>query len=89
MSDKKRLWHKAKSGVDVDSYKEVEKKVRNMIRHAKKKYEKKLSEGGNNGKARRKFFASSRGRPKLAQLSGLSGPRMGKLLTRTRTWPES
>ena len=61
---KKRMWHKAKAGVDVDKYKEVEKKVRNMIRQAKKKYEKKLSEGGNDGKARRKFFAYIKRRTK-------------------------
>ena len=64
------MWHKAKASVDVDKYKEVEKKVRNMIRQAKKKYEKKLSEGGNDGKARRKFFAYIKRRTKTRSTVG-------------------
>ena len=67
---KKKLWRKAKTGVDVESYKEVEKKVRNMIRHAKKKYEKKLSEGGNDSKARRKFFSYIKRRTKTRSTVG-------------------
>ena len=54
---KKKMWQKAKAGVNVDEYKKVERKVRNLIRHAKKRYEKKLSEGGNDGRSRRNFFA--------------------------------
>ena len=67
---KKRMWHKAKAGVDIDRYKEVERKVRNMIRQAKKKYEKKLSKGGNDGKARRKFFAYIKRRTKTRSSVG-------------------
>ena len=64
------MWRKAKTGVIVESYKEVEKKVRNMIRHAKKKYEKKLLEGGNDSKARRKFFSYIKRRTKTCSTVG-------------------
>jgi hypothetical protein len=40
---KKRLWKQCKGGV-TEEYREAEKKVKNMIRKAKRKFEKKLSE---------------------------------------------
>ena len=43
---KKRLWAKAKSGEGVEEYKKVEKEVRNKIRSAKRKFEKRLANCG-------------------------------------------
>ena len=57
---KKRLWQKAKAGVEVDRYKEVEKKVRNMIRHAKKRYEKSCLKEEMTESPRGKFLLISR-----------------------------
>ena len=67
---KKRMWQKAKVGVNVEQHKEVEKKVRNLIRHAKKRYEKKLSEGGNDGNSKRKFFGYIKSRTKARSTVG-------------------
>ena len=79
---KKRLWQKAKTGVEVDRYKEAEKRVRNMIRHAKKRYEKKLSEGGNDGKSKRKFFAyikkKTKTRSTIGPLKNAAGEKVDK-----------
>ena len=40
---KKKRWKLAKQGVEVDKYRETEKKVRNMIRNAKRNFEKRLA----------------------------------------------
>ena len=62
---KKRLWAKAKMGEAVQEYKQEERLVRNLIRNAKRKFERKLAEGaGNDGVAKRKFFAYVRQRTK-------------------------
>jgi hypothetical protein len=52
---KKRLWRRDRGRGISEEYKEMEKKVKNMIRNAKRKYEKKLadSKSGNN----RQFYA--------------------------------
>ena len=54
---KKKLWRAAKQGVEVEKYKEAEKKVRNMIRNAKRNFEKKLAGGGEDGQSKRQFFS--------------------------------
>ena len=36
---KKKQWRTAKQGVDVEKHKETEKKVRNLIRNSKRKFE--------------------------------------------------
>ena len=61
---KKKQWKAAKQGVDVEKYKETEKKVRNLIRNAKRKFEKKLSQGGEDGHSKRQFFAYVRTKTK-------------------------
>ena len=62
---KKRLWQKAKHGDEAELYKEEEKKVRRLIRNAKKKLERKLAEGGSkDGVQKRKFFAYVKQRTK-------------------------
>ena len=43
---KKRLWTKARQGENRDEYMKEEKKVRRMIRNAKRKHEKRLAGGG-------------------------------------------
>ena len=40
---KRRLWAQAKSGEGAEEYKKVEKEVRNKIRSAKRKFEKRLA----------------------------------------------
>jgi hypothetical protein len=52
---KKKLWQRAKGGRGVEEYKEQEKLVKNMIKKAKRQFEKKLAEGGSSNK--KPFFA--------------------------------
>ena len=54
---KKKLWRAAKQEVEVEKYREAEKKVRNMIRNAKRNFEKKLAGGGEEGQSKRQFFS--------------------------------
>jgi len=67
---KKRLWKKAKEGGDREPYKQAEKKVKNMIRNAKRNFEKKLArENGGNSKP---FYAyvknKTKSRPAIGPL---------------------
>jgi flavin-dependent dehydrogenase len=43
---RKRMWTRDKDKANKDEYKEQDKKTRNMIRAAKKKFERRLAEGG-------------------------------------------
>jgi hypothetical protein len=67
---KKRLWRRDRGRGLSDEYKDMEKKVKNMIRSAKRKYEKKLadSKSGNN----RQFYAyvkrKTKSRPTIGPL---------------------
>jgi hypothetical protein len=73
---KRRLWNTAKHGENVDAYKQTEKKVRNLIRNAKRKLERKLAaENGGNSKP---FYAYLKSKLKKHQLA-LSGTKMAKL----------
>ena len=54
---KKKRWKLAKQGVEVDKYRETEKKVRNMIRNAKRNFEKRLAKGGEDGQAKKQFYS--------------------------------
>jgi hypothetical protein len=49
------LWRTCRDRIPTDEYKDSEKKVRNLIRNAKKRFEKKLASG--NGGQKRPFFA--------------------------------
>ena len=74
---KKRLWAKAKTGEMKDEYKAAEKKVRNLIRNAKRSFEKKLArDGGVNGN-KRQFFAyvktKTKSRPSIRPLKKKDG----------------
>jgi hypothetical protein len=51
---KRRLWHKLRGGTPTEEYKDADKKVRNLIRNAKRNFEKKLA--ANNGNSR-PFYA--------------------------------
>ena len=59
---KKKLWKRDKFKEDQTEYKEQEKKTRNLIRRAKRKFEKNLSEGNNGNN--RPFFAYIKQRTK-------------------------
>ena len=68
---KKRLWKKAKVGDSVEEYKKEEKRVRNMIRKAKKNFEKKIADGSaKDGGAKRKFYAYVKQRTKCRSSVG-------------------
>ena len=54
---KKKRWKLAKQGVEVDKYREKEKKVRNMIRNAKRNFENRLAKGGEDGRAKKQFYS--------------------------------
>jgi hypothetical protein len=51
---KKRLWRTCRDRIPTDEYKDAEKKVQNLIRNAKRRFEKKLASG--NGGQKRPFF---------------------------------
>jgi hypothetical protein len=52
---KKRLWARDKVRENKDKYKQQEKITRNLIRNAKRRFEKKLADGG--GRNKRPFYA--------------------------------
>ena len=52
---KKRMWPKFKGKQNQDEYKKQEKLTRNLIRNAKKKFKRRLAEGG--GKNKKPFYA--------------------------------
>ena len=75
---KKRLWTKAKHGEDKEDYEKEEKRVRKMIRNAKRKHEKKLADGGGkDGTAKRQFYAyvkqRTKTRPSIGPLKDKDG----------------
>ena len=75
---KSRMWQKAKRGVDVDQYREEERRVRNMIRKAKRKFEKKIADGScKDSVAKRKFYAyvkqKTKSRPSIGPLKAEDG----------------
>jgi hypothetical protein len=55
VNKKKRLWKEAKNGGSMESYKEEEKRVKRLIRNAKRSLEKRLADG--NGGNKRPFYA--------------------------------
>jgi hypothetical protein len=52
---KRRLWKKAKGASGVEEYREADKKVKNMIRTAKRNFEKRLA--NEKGSSNRPFYA--------------------------------
>jgi Reverse transcriptase (RNA-dependent DNA polymerase)/Endonuclease-reverse transcriptase len=70
---KKKLWSRAKQGQNVAEYREAEKAVRNMIRNAKRRFERNIAKGCGSEQANKKrFFAYIRRKTK-------SGPCVGPL----------
>lgn len=72
---KKRLWRKAKSGSCMEDYREADKLVKNLIRSAKRGFEKKLANA--NGGSSRPFYSYVKRRTK-------SKPAIGPLLDKDR-----
>jgi Endonuclease-reverse transcriptase/Reverse transcriptase (RNA-dependent DNA polymerase) len=62
---KKRMWKRDKNKADKTKYKQQEKKVRNFIRNAKKKFERRLADGG--GQNKRPFYAYVKTNTKVKQ----------------------
>jgi len=62
---KKKLWERVKGGGAAAEYKEQEKLVKNMIKKAKRQFEKKIAEGGNKNK--KPFFAYVKRKTKSRQ----------------------
>jgi hypothetical protein len=65
---RKRMWTRDKEKANKDEYREQDKKTRNMIRAAKKKFERRLAEGG--GQNKRPFYAYVKTRTKTRQSVG-------------------
>jgi hypothetical protein len=62
---KKRLWRHAKQGQKVEEYREAEKQVKNMIRNAKRKFERDIAKGcGSKRVNKRQFFSYIKQRTK-------------------------
>jgi len=72
---KKRIWKTIRGGPVTDEYRQAEKKVRNLIRNSKRKFEKKLAAGG--GGSNRPFFAyikqKTQSRPSIGPLKNSDG----------------
>ena len=68
---KKRLWARAKNGEGFEEYRKEEKSVRNMIRNAKRNFEKGIANGSaKDGRDKRKFFAYVKQRTKCRTAVG-------------------
>jgi hypothetical protein len=65
---RKRMWTRDKEKANKDEYKAQDKKTRNMIRAAKKKFERRLADGG--GQNKRPFYAYVKNRTKTRQSVG-------------------
>jgi Reverse transcriptase (RNA-dependent DNA polymerase) len=62
---KKRLWKAAKNGQQVEEYKMAEKQTKNMIRNAKRSFERGIAKGcGSDQANKKKFFAYVRQKTK-------------------------
>ena len=62
---KKRLWKRAKLGYQVEEYREEEKRVKRLIKNAKRGLEKRLADGaGKDGVQKRKFYSYIKQRTK-------------------------
>jgi hypothetical protein len=62
---KKRLWRLAKQGQKVDEYREAEKSLKNMIRNAKRKFERGIAKGcGSERVNKRRFYSYIKQRTK-------------------------
>jgi hypothetical protein len=55
---KKRLWSSAKQGQKLQEYQETDKQVRNMIRNAKRKFERSIANGCGSEKTNKRRFYS-------------------------------
>jgi hypothetical protein len=64
----KRMWKRDKDKADKEEYRAQDKKTRNMIRAAKKKFERRLANGG--GQNKRPFYAYVKTRRKTRQSVG-------------------
>jgi len=71
---KHRMWKETKNGASMEDYKAEDKRVKNLIKKAKNKYERKLAENGGNN---RPFYAyikrKSKSRPEVGPLKAESG----------------
>jgi hypothetical protein len=76
---KKRLWKKVRTGQITAEYKEVEKRVRTMIRTAKRNFEKKLAAGNKGNK--RPFFAYIKRKTKTRSTIGPLKDEAGRTVT--------
>jgi Reverse transcriptase (RNA-dependent DNA polymerase) len=75
---KKRLWRAAKQGQQVDEYKAAEKQVKNMIRSAKRNFERGIAKGcGSHQANKKRFFAyvkqKTKSRPGVGPLKDTRG----------------
>jgi Reverse transcriptase (RNA-dependent DNA polymerase)/Endonuclease-reverse transcriptase len=75
---KKRLWRQAKQGQNVPEYKAAEKEVRNMIRNAKRRFERNIAKGcGSEQQNKRRFYAyvkrKTKSRPGVGPLKDVNG----------------
>ena len=93
---KKRLWTRAKDGdrKDKDEYTAAEKQVKRMIRSAKRKFEKKLAEGGKkDGAAKRKFYAyvkmRTKSRPSIGPLKDRAGKSVSEDIEMAKVFNDS
>ena len=78
---KKKQWKMAKQGIEVEKYKETEKKVRNLIRNTKRRFEKKLAQGGEDGHSKRQFFSYVRTKTKSRPGVGPLKDEEGKMIS--------
>jgi hypothetical protein len=76
---RKRMWKTAKGKADQTEYKKQEKITSNLIRKAKKKFERRLADGG--GQNKKPFYAYVRTKTKVRQSVGPLKNRNGETVT--------
>ena len=74
---KKRLWMAAKVGEKIEQYRTVEKRVKTLIRNAKRKLERRLAEGNGDRRSKKQFYSyvkqKTKSRPTVGPLKRADG----------------
>jgi Reverse transcriptase (RNA-dependent DNA polymerase)/Endonuclease-reverse transcriptase len=83
---KKRMWAKVKASPDKEEYKKQEKLTRNLIRNAKRRFERKLADGG--GQNKKPFYAYVKTKTKARQSIGPLKTKNGETVTENATMAE-
>ena len=78
-----------KTGEGVEEYRAAEKSLRNRIRDAKRRFEKRIAKGGEDSISKRKFYSYVKNKTKTRTASGHLRATLVRWSGRRRTWQSS